>query len=177
MSTRSWLKAHRKQTITHTAIIVGFVLFVVFVAEPLFGRLERIPWEAQLQQLQLPAETGGMRSHIDELKTDGCTTVEVMGWAFIEGEDSEGSEIYVVLESSSKTYVFDAGVRERPDVTRHFAEMGLNLDHSGFMALLPARKIADGEYTVGIYITKGRIEAVEYTNKAVTKSRGVLQTE
>jgi len=177
MSTGSRLKTHRKQVITHAAIVVGFVLLVIFVVEPLFDRLQKIPGEAQLHQLQLPAETGGMTSHIDELKTVAHTTVEVMGWAFIEGQDSENNEVYIVLKSSSRTYVFDTGVRERPDVTRHFAEMGLNLDHSGFVALLPAPKIADGEYTVGIYIKKDDVEALQYTHKAMTKSKGTIETK
>jgi len=177
MSTGSWLKAHRKQIITHTAIIVGFVLFVIFVAEPLFDRLEKIPGEAQLHQLQLPAQTGGMKSYIDELKTIAHTTVEVMGWAFIEGQDSENNEVYIVLKSSSRTYVFDTGVRERPDVTRYFAGMGLNLDHSGFVALLPVRKIVNGKYTVGIYIRKDDVEALQYTSKVITKSGDTIKTE
>ncbi|MFO7996481.1 MAG: hypothetical protein R6U93_04960 [Dehalococcoidia bacterium] len=176
MSTGSWLKSHRKHIITHTAIIVGFVLLVIFVAEPLFDGLERISGEAQLHQLHLPAETGGMRSYIDELRTDGCTTVEVMGWAFIEGENSENNEVYVVLESSSGAYVFDTMRHARPDVTTHFEELGLNLDHSGFMALIPARKIPDGEYTVGIYVTKGDVEALHYTDRAITKSEGTVKT-
>jgi len=44
------------------------------------------------------------------------------------------------------------------------------------MALIPARKIANGEYTVGIYIIKGNIEALVYTNKTIRKSGGTLET-
>ena len=174
MSMRNWFSTHRKQIITHTSIIVGFVLLVVFAAEPLFDRLERIPGEAQLHRVDLPAETGGMRTHIDELKTDGIM-VEVKGWAFIEGEDADNTEIYIVLESGRRTYVFDTMVQMRTDVTAQFSGMDVNLDQSGFSALLPARKIADGEYTVGIYIRKGDIEALHYTNRSLVKSRGTIE--
>jgi len=177
MSTGSWFKAHRKQVITHTAIIVGFVLFVIFVAEPLFDRLARIPGEAHLYRFSLPVETNNIHSHIDKLTTDGRSAVDVQGWAFIEGEDSENNEVYIVLKSGGETYIFDTMVQTRPDVTQYFKELDLNLDYSGFVALLPARKITDGEYTVGIYITKGDIEALEYTNKAVTKSKGTIETK
>ena len=51
----------------------------------------------------------------------------------------------------------------------------MNLDYSGVVALIPARKIANGEYTVGIYITKGDIEALQYADRAITKSGGTLE--
>ena len=175
MSAGSWFKAHRKQVITHTAIIVGFVLFVILVSAPLFDRLERIPGEAHLYRFSLPVETNNTRSYIDKLTTDGRIAINVQGWAFIEGEDSEGSEAYIVLKSGSRTYIFDTMEQTRPDVTLHFKELDLNLDYSGFMALLPARKIVDGEYTVGICITKGDIEAPQYTGTAVTKSKGTVE--
>ena len=161
---------------THSLIIAGFLVFTVFFAEPLFDRLERIPGEAQLHRLDLPSEAGGMLSHLDEFKTDGRTTVEVMGWAFIEGQDSDNSEVFIVLESCDRTYIFDTMVRARPDVTQHFEEMGLNLDYSGFSALLPLRRIAGGEYTIGIYIRKGEIEALQYTDRSITKSGGTVET-
>jgi hypothetical protein len=179
MSTGNWFKAHRKQVITHTSIIVGFVLFIIFVSEPLFDRLERldrIPGEAQLHQLQLPTETNNIMYSFDISTEDPRVAAIERGWAFIEGEDSENSKLYIVLKSPGQTYIFNTHVEKRPDVTRYFKELNLNLDYSGFMALIPARKIANGEYTVGIYITKGDIEAIEYTNKTVRKSGGTLET-
>ena len=176
MATGSWLKTHRKQVITHTSIIVGFVLFTIFVAEPLFDRLEKFSGEAQLQRLQLPTETNDIRYSIGDISTEDPRVVEVGGWAFIEGEDSENSKVYIVLKSSDRTYIFDTHVVRRPDVTEYFKELGLNLDYSGFTALIPARKIANGEYSVGIYIEKGDIEAMQYTNKAITKSGDTIKT-
>jgi len=179
MSTGSWFKAHRKQVITHTSIVVGFVLFIIFVSEPLFDRLERlerIPGEAQLRQFQLPTETDDIMYVFDISTEDPRLAAIERGWAFIEGEDSENSKVYIVLKSPSQTYIFDTHVEERPDVTRHFEELNLNLDYSGFVAFIPARKIANGEYTVGIYITKGDIEALEYTNKTIRKSGAILET-
>lgn len=180
MSTRSWLKLHRKSLTTHTSIIVGFVLFIIFVSEPLFARLERldrVPGEAQLHQFQLPTETDDIMYAFDVSTEDPRLAAIERGWAFIKGEDSEDSKVYVVLKSASQTYIFDTHVEERPDVTRHFEELNLNLDYSGFMALIPARKIANGEYTVGIYITKGDIEALQYTDKAIMRSGGTLETK
>ena len=95
--------------------------------------------------------------------------LEINGWAFIKGHDSVNNEIYIVLKSAHRTYIFTAETEIRVDVTQAFKELNLNLDYSGFRALIPARKIANGEYTVGIYITKDDIEALQYTGKAIAK--------
>ena len=175
MSTGSWFKAHRKQVITHTSILVVFVLFISFVSGPLFARLDTIQSESRLHDFPLPAETGRIRYYFDEFASDGITTVGVRGWAFIEGMDSVNSETYIVLKSGSRTYIFDVMERTRQGLTQHFKELNLNLDHAGFRALIPARKIASGEYTVGIYITTGDSEALQYTHKTIIKSEGFIR--
>jgi hypothetical protein len=162
----SWFKAHRKQVSTHTSIIVGFVLLTVFVSEPLFDRFERIPGEAQLQRLQLPAETNNIQYWIG-IREVNAQVVKINGWAFINGRDSVDSEIYLILKSPDRTYVFTTDKVIRKDVTQEFKELGLNLDYSGFEALLPARKIANGEYTIGIYIRKDDTEALQYTDRLI----------
>jgi len=167
MATGSWFKAHRKQVITHTSIVVGFVLFIIFVSGPLFDSLDAVQGESRLHDFPLPAEKGGITYFVDEFAFDGLTTLGVRGWAFINGQDSENTEVYIVLKSASRTYVFDTMVRPRPDITLHFKELDLNLDQSGFAALIPVRKVANGEYTVGIYIKKGDIEAMQYTDKRI----------
>lgn len=166
MPTGSWFNSHKKQVITHTSIVVVFVLFTIFVAAPLFGRFEQIAGESRRQDVSLPAATNSIQYWVDQFHVT-TNTLEMNGWAFIEGQDSENSEVYIVLKSARRTYIFDTMVQERPDVTTHFEETGLNLDYSGFAALIPARKIANGEYTLGIYITKGDIEALQYTDITV----------
>ena len=167
MSTGSWLRTHRKQVITHTSIIVGFVLFTIFVVEPLFDRLEQqVAGESQLYETTLPAATNNIQYSIDKLEVT-TRMLEINGWAFIEGHDSVNNEIYIVLKSAYRTYIFTAETEIRVDVTQAFKELNLNLDYSGFMALIPAKKVANGEYTVGIYITKDDVEALQYTDRVV----------
>jgi len=175
MSTGSWFRTHRKQIITHTAIIVGFVLLTILVAEPLFDRLEKISGEAQLQRLQLPAETNNIRYEIDFISTEGHTGVEIRGWSFIEGQDSKNRGLYIILKSAQRIYVFDSQIMPRPDLAQHFQDLGLNLYHSGFMTLIPVRKISNGEYTVGIYIKGGDIEALQYTDNAIVKAGNIAR--
>jgi hypothetical protein len=166
MLRRGWVKRNGRQVIAHTAIILGFVLAVIFVIEPLFDRLERVPGEARLQQLQLPPETGNIRYTVDSVRTDGRTVTEIDGWAFIGGYDVdlERSRTYLVLMSDTHTYVFDTFPRNRPDLTAHFGELGLDLDWAGFQLNIPLRAVSRGEYTMGIYIRNSDIEALQYTD-------------
>jgi hypothetical protein len=166
MSTGSWFRAHRKQMITHTLIIGAFVLFLLFLSEPLFDRLERISGEAKLQQLQLPAETNNIRYGIDSILTEG-TGVEIVGWAFVEEQDSRNRELYIVLKSAHQTYVFDSQVMLKPHLIENVEESCLNMQYSGFKTIIPTRKISNGEYAVGIYIKGEDIEALQYTDSVV----------
>ena len=168
MSMGSWFRIHGKQIITHTLIIVGFVLFTIFVTGPLFDRLESIPGEAQLQQLQLPADTNNIRFNIDEI-TIQTHIIFCWGWAFIEGHDVDlaSSKTYIVLKSDKHIYIFDTGPRERPNVTKIFGAGKLNLDWAGFVTNIPVRKIDRGSYIVGLYITRGDMEALQYTGMII----------
>ena len=125
----------------------------------------------------LPADTGNITYYFDEFVTDGCTMVEIRGWAFVWGHDSLDNEKYIVLKSADRTYVFTTETMIKEGVTQYFEELGLNLDYSGFRALVPARKVANGEYTVGIYITKDDIEALMYTNKTIIKSGDTIKAK
>ena len=162
MSTGNWFRTHSRQLMIHAAIIVGFALVVGFVAEPAFDRLGAIPGESGLHDFSMPGETDNILNNMDRVGVfDGF--VELAGWAFIEGQGARDSRTYVVLKSVTSVYVFDTVSRWRPDVAAHFAGMGLDLEFSGFEAIIPIRRVASGEYTIGIYIRKGDIEALQYT--------------
>jgi len=166
MATGSRLRTHRKSVITHTLIVGAFLLFLLFLAEPLFDRFEQVAGESKLYKTTLPAATNNIQYSIDKLEVT-TRALEINGWAFIEGHDSVNNEIYIVLKSAGRTYIFTAETMIREDVTQAFKELNLNLDQSGFRALIPARKIANDEYSVGIYIRKGDIEALQYTGRVV----------
>ena len=166
MAAGSWLKAHRKQVTTHTLIVGAFLLFLLFLAEPLFDRLEPVAGESQLYETTLPAATNNIRHSVGHFQVT-THMLEINGWAFIEGHDSVNSEIYIVLKSADRTYVFTTETVIRQDVTQYFKELDLNLDYSGFIALIPTGKVASGKYSVGIYIWKDDIEALQYTNRVI----------
>ena len=176
MSRGSWLRIHRKQIITHTSIIVGFVLLTIFVVEPLFARLELFAGASRLYETSVPAVTDNIQYSVDHFE-NAAQILEIYGWAFIEDHDSVDSKIYIVLKSADRTYVFTTETVIRESVSEQFKELGLNLDYSGFSALIPTREIASGEYSTGIYIKKDDIEALIYTNKTIVKSGDTIKTE
>jgi len=167
----SWFKAHRKKVITHTSIIVGFVLLTIFVAEPLFDRLESIEGEARLHRISLPNATSDIRCHLYTFMAHP-ELILADGWAFIYGQDANNSRVYLVLKSSTTTYVFDTATTTRLEVTQYYkTTLNLDLDNSGFISNIPLRKIKDDYYSVGIYISKGDIEAFSYTEYIMIKSK------
>lgn len=88
---------------------------------------------------------------IDRLKIKN-DSLEMNGWAHISGKDSENSKIYVVLQSSQKTYICTASSQYRPDVTAFFKN--LNLDFSGFRIRASTENLQKGKYRIGLYIER-----------------------
>lgn len=173
-----WLRVHRKKVVVHSLILSGFLLYCIFGANPIFDRLEETRGGASISyEIPLPSETRNILYAFGTLRYSSVIdTVDVRGWAFIKGQSAENSEIYVVLHSSNRTYVFDTfSFFPRRDVTEAFQTMNLNLDDSGFVALIPAKMIKQGEYTVGLYIRKGDITALQYTDRVIKKCGDTVQ--
>lgn len=174
MSMESWLRTRRKQIITHTLIVGGFLFFLFFLSEPLFVRFEPMSTTSTLQEITLPPETGNIYCNFDRVGSNG-NTISIIGIAFIGGSNTKNSHIFVCLKSDSYNYVFDTFAVPRPDVTENFAYLNLNLDLAGYRAVIPLEEIEDGTYEVGIFIMKDDIEALRYSNMIVTKFGQVIE--
>jgi hypothetical protein len=88
------------------------------------------------------------------------------GWATFKEYNSVGVEIFVVLKTSDRSYIFDTYPSLRPDVTAFFST--LNFDNSGFTCLIDKNDIANGTYQVGLYLSKkGKVKAFQYTGKVI----------
>ena len=169
MSTGSWLKAYRKQVTTHTLIIVGFVLFTIFVVEPAFDRLERVEGGAKLCDITLPNVTNNITYAFDKFDVQP-SVITVMGWAFIDGQDAVNNQVYLVFKSDSDVYIFDTVCKlPRGDVANLFRKQGIDVTDSGFSAEILLGKFENGKYTVGIYIKSDNLEALQYTDRHFTK--------
>jgi len=163
-----WLKKHRKQVAVHSLVLGAFILYCIFLAGPLQDKLGSIPSESKLQDISIPAATDNIQCSIGRIDAT-IYRLEINGWAFIKGKGCEDSKTFIVLKSADHTYVFATALVIREGVTKAFKKSGINLDCSGFLAVIPLKKIENGEYKVGVYIKKGDSEALQYTNKSVTK--------
>ena len=139
------------------------------------NKFENFSDEAQIHQQRLPAETNNIRYSIDSFGIHRQKYLDIQGWAFIKDKDTENNEVYIILQSVDKTLIYSAETAMRTDVTKYFKELNLDLDYSGFVARIPTRKISDGQYTVGLYIKKNSIEALQYTQKTILKAGGTVQ--
>lgn len=167
MSMGRWLRTSRRQIITHTLIVGAFLFFLLFFSEPLFERFKfgGIPGEARLVDISVPAETGNIRY---SLESNMCgTMVEFTGWAFIEGGYPENSTTYLVFKSDQAIYVFEATMREVGTLNQLLGIEEPDLTKAGFSATIPVERMKNGTYTIGIYIRKGKTEALQYTDKVL----------
>jgi hypothetical protein len=112
----------------------------------------------------LPSETEGITYNFDEFQDRGGAFF-VRGWAYMKGQSAEKSLIYIVLASKGAEYMVQAMPQKRPDVTAYFGSG--DYDDSGFVLSLRKGDLETGEYRVGIYIKKGGIEGLQYTNRFI----------
>jgi hypothetical protein len=112
----------------------------------------------------LPSEPQGIMYNFDEFQDRGGAFF-VRGWAYMKGQSAEKSLIYIVLASKGAEYMVQAMPQKRPDVTAYFGSG--DYDDSGFVLSLRKGDLERGEYRVGIYIKKGGIEGLQYTNQFI----------
>lgn len=172
--TYQWLRAHHKVALAHGFVLSGFVIFLVFFSGPLFDRFAAIEGESRILSVRLPAETGNVIYCVTDVEI-GAEITEIHGWAFVEGQDSQTTQCYIVLESDDACYVFDTIAQLRQDITTAYDSVDLDFSRSGFVCNLPTRKIAPGENILGIYIKQGDFEAFQRTEFLLVASDGGIK--
>jgi hypothetical protein len=158
-----WFRAHWRPLLVHSLILSGFLLLCIFVSDSLFARFETIDGESKLRNVLLPAESESILYCIDGLQ-GGTYITEIRGWAFIDGQNSQNGQVYIVLKSDDNSYVFDT-MRQTKAYNGPVV-----VSYSGFVCNIPLAKISGGEYVIGIYIKGGGIEALQYTDRVLVKS-------
>lgn len=168
-----WLRSHWRGIFINVLIVTCFVLYAMFLADPLFDKLEGDEHEAKMQDIMLPDETNDIRFGIAESNFDDDHALR--GWAFIIGEDAKDNETLLVLKSDKHTYIFDSSPTASPGVDQIFNDFGRNLKLSGFHSIIPQRIIDNGRYQVGIYIKGRNKRAFQWTDTDLIKSKGDLR--
>ncbi len=107
----------------------------------------------------LVAEEPISRCTVDEVGLD-AETIEISGWAFLEGMDCAEQEVFVQLTGENGTKTFTTESRERADVAEAYGSDGYL--KSGYVARIPAAELEAGSYTLELYVKNGdRIAGTE----------------
>ena len=86
---------------------------------------------------------------INSMNEDG--SINIQGWAFVNELNSKDQKIYLkITDGSGKTATYDTKPIERIDVGDAYHSSKYN--QSGFKALIPTGKFAQGNITVIIYV-------------------------
>jgi hypothetical protein len=117
--------------------------------------------------LCLKAPTINMKFAFDELNVANNKLL-VRGWGFLDGQDSDSLETFLLLKKNQTILVFSLGMQTRKDVTDANKELKKNLDASGFGAEISTDKFEKGRYQVGLYIMKGNQTGMVTTDRFVT---------
>ena len=169
----SWLRTHKKRMLAHGSILFAFLIYVVFLSGPLFSKFERTENESRLHGVSLPGETNTIRYGYGLDVRMGV--IEMLGWAFVEGQSFGNSQTYAVLKSSGNTYVFDTAERAELRFNEQLGIEAPDVRRAGFVAFMPISNIRTGVYDVGIYISDGEREALQYTDRVLVKNGNLVR--
>jgi hypothetical protein len=84
-------------------------------------------------------------------------TLTIGGWAFLDGTNTDGLKIYVVLKKGADQNIYATMGAIRKDVTNVYKKSGINVDASGFAVKIPVETLQKGHYQIGVYLEKGNL--------------------
>jgi hypothetical protein len=106
-------------------------------------------------------------SYCFDIVSNSGNYIDVRGWGFLKGMDAGSLKPYILFRKDENVTVYNTGIMIRKDVTKAFSKYRLNLDSSGFRALIPEKDLEKGRYRLGLYITKGDQAGMVYSDKYI----------
>ena len=88
------------------------------------------------------------------------STLNVSGWIYRVGENSEGTTIKIIVFNDSSSFEIATQNSLRPDVTAFF-ESNKNLDFSGFGTTFDISVLPKGKYTIGLVLENPKFNQKE----------------
>lgn len=127
----------------------------------------RTSFFAVFEKLENPVATSEINQNIVVMEDQG-SFIKIAGWAHLKNQDTDGSQISLVLRKDSDFFLCPTETAFRPDVTGHFKN-GFNLDNSGYSVRLKKTSLPKGEYQLGIHIkdVKRKREGFLLTGKKI----------
>jgi hypothetical protein len=169
VSTGNWIRGHKNQVLVHGLIWTTFILYSLFLSGPLFARFEAVPDEAMLVQMDLPAETNNLYYKLEKLITSK-EALEIQGWIYISGYDSDNDHPFIVIKSDEASDLFTASIIWDKTVADRFGGFQIDPSWTYFSSTIPVRKIDNGEYSIGLCLTRGENTYLQYSSQILTKS-------
>lgn len=114
---------------------------------------------------QMPAPRGEIGYSVDEVTTD-TNMVTISGWAFIQGHNTRGSEIDLVLKGEDGPVVLRTLPLIRSDVSSFFANPYLSF--CGYVQYIPRAQFRHKRYQLGILVRGAKTDAFTMTDKTVS---------
>jgi len=139
---------------------VGFTDSYVFLSE--VSKPQYMDKIAEVREVSIPNIDENVEYWFDSIIENECF-ITFSGWAFVKGHDAVAPQIYLYFANEEETAVFDMVESQKPGITAHFDSYGLNLDASGFSAIINKEFLPQGDYQIGIYI-----QGEGYEGKVVT---------
>jgi hypothetical protein len=90
--------------------------------------------------------------------------LEMAGWAYIKGSNSDNSHIYTVLKGNDTSIVLHTQRILRKDLSR---SMNIQLDSSGFQTIIYKKKLPVDNYQIGVLVAQGDTQALKFTGKSI----------
>lgn len=93
-------------------------------------------------------------------------SIRIVGWSFLEKNDSEKSNIYLAFLNDNQYKIILPTLINRPDVSAN-ENVGINYNNSGFDLQILKKELHRGVYRLGIYIKNEENEGLLITNKII----------
>lgn len=97
----------------------------------------------------------------------GKNYVNIEGWGIIPNLSTSNQSIKIILKSSNEELSFKTETVKRKDVTKHFKDMSVNLNNSGFKVKIPRVVLKDKSYSLKVVIIKDGDEFVSSKSSLV----------
>lgn len=108
---------------------------LVETTDILLNHPENYALEQQFNELRYAKVEDVINQSIDKV-TLKENSVEITGWAFLKDRDYKNLQTSVILSSKNEIIVSQCESILRPDVTQNYSKSNLNLDPSGFIAMI-----------------------------------------
>lgn len=115
-------------------------------------------------ELRYPKVEDNINQSIDKVALEK-KFVEITGWAFLKDRDYKNLETRLILSSENDTIVSQGRPIARPDITQAYSKSNLNLDLSGFIAVIDRKLFKTGRsYNISLSIADDQGNIISITD-------------